>query len=112
MRKSGGAEGAQSRGGAVVVVVVGVVVVVVEGSAAVAEGPWVVVVVEGSMVMVVEGSAVAEGVEEVGGPSSEMAVLEQDSKTSRPTATGRNGRRRAGIPVTRRRARTGRFAGE
>ena len=120
MRKSGGIEGVQSRGGAVVVVVVGMVVVVVvagasapavvEGSARVVEGSA--PVVGGAPApAVVEGSVVVEGVETAGASSSEIAVPEQDSKTSRPTATGRNGRGEPAIPITGRKARARRFAG-
>ncbi|MDE0169843.1 MAG: hypothetical protein OXS29_10060 [bacterium] len=105
MRRSGGTDGVQSRGGVVVVVVVGTVVVVVDGSALVVGGSTAAVV--GARVPVVSDASVAvEGVDVAGASSSETAVLEQESKTSRQTATGRNGRRTATIPITGRETRT------
>lgn len=115
IRKSAGNEGVQSRGGVVVVVVVGMVVVVV----------GIVEVVVGAAAVVVEGDSVGGdpeespaseavpaavvkdrevasavgGVDAVGRTSSETAVLEQDTSTTRPTTTARNGPREAASPI-------------
>jgi len=105
MRKSDGKEGGQSRGGVVVVVVVGTVVVVAATVAPVVEDP----AASGAEAFpgsddpsarVDAGGGVISSLWLVGasgGLPSEIAVLEQDSSTTRPKATGRRGRREAAM---------------
>ena len=114
MRKSDGTEGVQSRGGVVVVVVVGAAVVVVAPALVSVEDSAVsdsdrLPVAGGSPLVVDASTEVADGlwvVETVWELSSETAALEQDSSTSKPTATGRSGCRDADVRSADRRLLT------